>query len=438
MSTERNERLKAEAPLVELTEALRSERLPLERYVDDTCRRVERLEPRIRALLPERGRGQRLHGELKTLRERFPDPDRRPPLFGLLVGIKDIIRTDGFATRAGSMLSEELFAGPEAACVRSLREAGALVLGKTVTTEFAHLDPGPTANPNDPSRTPGGSSSGSAAAVAAGYAPLALGTQTVGSVIRPAAFCGVVGFKPSYDRVPTDGVLPFSRSVDCVGLFAQNVACAERAAAVLCPSWRSGDAAPDLPSLGVPVGPYLEHAEPVARRVFEEQLERLERAGCRLCLVPALRDIEEVATRHLRLITKEFEQVHAAWFAEHGALYRPSSAMALDRARELPADVIEEGRMSSLRLRRELESLMRDREIDLWASPAAPGPAPSGLDSTGDAAMNLPWTHARLPALTLPGARAADGLPLGLQLAARMGQDERLLAWARKLEPLLR
>lgn len=437
MSTDTNPQL-AEAPVVELAEALRSERRTLEDYVGSACRRVERLEPRIRALLPEPGRGERLGQELKVLRERFPDPERRPPLFGLLVGIKDIIRADGFATRAGSMLPPETFAGPEAACVRRLRDAGALVLGKTVTTEFAYVDAGPTANPNDASRTPGGSSSGSAAAVAAGYVPLALGTQTVGSVIRPAAFCGIVGFKPSYERIPTDGVLPFSPSVDCVGLFAQDAAGAERAAAVLCASWRPGDAESGWPSLGVPVGPYLEQAEPAARRAFEEQLARLEHAGCRLCFVPALRDIDAVATRHLRLITKEFEQVHAAWFAAYGGLYRPGSAMALDRARELGADAIEEGRESSLRLRAELESLMRERGIDLWASPAAPGPAPVGLQSTGNAAMNLPWTHARLPALTLPGARAADGLPLGLQLAARSGLDERLIAWARKLEPLLR
>ena len=213
--------LTSEAPLVELADALRSGRQPLDEYIGETCARIEQLEPRIRALLPEPGRRERLIAEAKALRERFPEPDRRPPLFGILVGVKDIINANGFPTRAGSTLPPEVFAGPEATCVRRLRAAGALVLGKTVTTEFAYLDPGPTANPSDPARTPGGSSSGSAAAVAAGYAPLALGSQTVGSVIRPAAFCGVVGFKPSYDRIPTDGVLCFSRSVDCVGLFAQ-------------------------------------------------------------------------------------------------------------------------------------------------------------------------------------------------------------------------
>ncbi len=429
--------LTSEAPLVELADALRSGRQPLEEYIGETCARIEQLEPRIRALLPEPGRRERLIAEAKALRERFPEPDRRPPLFGILVGVKDIINADGFQTRAGSTLPPEVFAGPEATCVRRLRAAGALVLGKTVTTEFAYLDPGPTANPNDPARTPGGSSSGSAAAVAAGYAPLALGSQTVGSVIRPAAFCGVVGFKPSYDRIPTDGVLYFSRSVDCVGLFAQTVAGAARAAAALCEGWRPEAAEPDLPSLGVPIGPYLEQAEPEARRAFEAWLDRLAQAGCRICYVPALRDIAEVAARHLRLITKEFEQVHAEWFREFAGLYGPHSAMAMERAHGIEQRAIETGRTSSLRLRAELEALMDDHELDAWASPAAPGPAPAGLQSTGNAALNLPWTHARLPTLTLPAGRSSEGLPLGLQLTARLEADERLLGWAQRLEPLL-
>ncbi len=411
--------------------------VPLEELVEAALARIEASELRIRALLPEPGRRQRLLGEAKALRERYPDAAQRPPLFGILVGVKDIINAEGFATRAGSMLPPELLAGPEASCVRRMRDAGAMVLGKTVTTEFAYVDPGPTANPNDLSRTPGGSSSGSAAAIAADYAPLALGSQTVGSVIRPAAFCGVVGFKPSYGRIPTDGVLAFSPSVDCVGAFAQDVAGIARAASVLFDSWSETSAAPRLPTLGVPLGPYLESAQPEARRALEDQLEKLATHGCQIRYVPTLRDIAEVAGRHLRLIAKEFERVHEAWFREHGSVYRPGSAMLMERAQDIGEDSIEVGRRSGQKLRAELEALMDAHGLDAWASPAATGGAPQGLQSTGDAAMNLPWTHARLPALTLPAGRSDDGLPLGLQLTARGMADETLVALARQVEPLL-
>ncbi len=437
MASDTNDTLTSQATLVELADRLRSGRQSLEEYIGETCARIDRLEPRIRALLPEPGRRQRLLAAAKALRERFPEPDRRPPLFGILVGVKDIINVDGFATRAGSLLPPELLAGPEAGCVRRLHDAGALVLGKTVTTEFAYMDPGPTANPNDPSRTPGGSSSGSAASVAAGYAPLALGSQTVGSVIRPAAFCGVVGFKPSYGRVPTDGVLAFSHSVDCVGAFAQDASGVALAASVLCDSWREVPAERQLPTIGVPVGPYLEAAQQEARRALEEQLETLASGGCQIRYVSALRDIDEVADRHLRLIAKEFEHVHDSWFREHGSVYRPGTAMLMERARGFEDESIEVGLASGDNLRGTLEALMDAHDLDVWASPAATGAAPEGLQSTGDASMNLPWTHARLPALTLPAGRSGSGLPLGLQLVARGGADEKLVAWAQRLEALL-
>ncbi len=166
--------------------------------------RLEEADAQIRSLMPERGRAERLERELSAT------PDG--PLRGLVVGVKDIFHVDGLPTTAGSTLPVEELAGPEAAAVSLLRNAGAVVLGKTVTTEFAFAEPGPTRNPRNPEHTPGGSSSGSAAAVAAGHCPLALGSQTVGSVIRPAAFCGVVGYKPSYGRISTAGVIPLAES----------------------------------------------------------------------------------------------------------------------------------------------------------------------------------------------------------------------------------
>ena len=189
------------APLAQTVSLLRVGGRDLASYVDEMCDRVDAVDPAIQALLPEPGRRERLLTEAAGLERRYPQPASRPPLYGALVAVKDIFHVHGFVTRAGSNLPPELFAGAEASCVTQLREAGALILGKSVTTEFAYFEPGPTRNPHALDHTPGGSSSGSAAAVAAGLCQLAVGTQTIGSVIRPAAFCGVVGFKPSLDRI---------------------------------------------------------------------------------------------------------------------------------------------------------------------------------------------------------------------------------------------
>ena len=257
-------------PLAETVAALRAGRIDLEAHVEAALARAAETAPDLRALLPEPGRAARVRAAVATLRARSPDPGASgpPPLFGALLGVKDIFAVDGLPTRAGSALPAQLFAMPEATSVARLRRAGAIVLGKTVTTEFAYLEAGATANPHDRGRTPGGSSSGSAAAVAAGIVPLALGTQTIGSVLRPAAFCGIVGFKPSYGRVPSDGVIPLSRTVDTVGTFTQDVAGAALAAAALLDGWApAGEVG--RPLLGVPAGPYLEQAQPRGRAAFD-------------------------------------------------------------------------------------------------------------------------------------------------------------------------
>src|SRR5258706_7512203 len=192
-------------PMAETATVLRSGQLDLLAYIDDICNRIDAADAHIHALSPDPERRVRLIAGAKSLEARFPDPASRPPLYGIPLGIKDIFHVDGFLTRAGSRLPSELFSGSEADCVRALRSAGALILGKTVSTEFAYFEPGPTRNPHNLQHTPGGSSSGSAAAVAAGFFSFWLGTQTIGSTIRPAAFCGIVGFKPTYKRISTKG-----------------------------------------------------------------------------------------------------------------------------------------------------------------------------------------------------------------------------------------
>ncbi len=284
------------APLEETVARLRAGELDLHQYVDEMCDRITALDAELWAFVSEPDRRGRLQGEADALLARYPQPAQRPELFGALVGVKDIFHVDGFVTQAGTAVPPEAFGGEEAASVRLLRAAGALVAGKTVTTEFAYFEPGPTRNPHNLEHTPGGSSSGSAAAVAAGMCPLALGTQTIGSVIRPAAFCGVVGFKPTLHRIPSEGIVYFSPTMDHVGLFTQDIGGMKLAAATLCRGWVEVELGEeDVPILGVPDGPYLRQVSAEGRALFEQQLERLGKAGYTIWYVPTLLDIEELS-----------------------------------------------------------------------------------------------------------------------------------------------
>ncbi|MFQ5854988.1 MAG: amidase [Anaerolineae bacterium] len=428
------------ALLARTAAALRSGDLDLATYIEEICDRIDAVDRHVEAFLPEPDRRARLMSDAAALHARFPDPAHRPPLYGIPVGVKDIFRVDGFPTQAGSKLPPELFAGPEAACVTMLRNAGALILGKTITTEFAYFEPGPTRNPHNLDHTPGGSSSGSAAAVAAGFCPLALGTQTIGSVIRPAAFCGIIGFKPTYGRIPMAGLILFSESVDHVGLFTQDAAGMQLAASLLCINWRpdsKSNRPARRPVLGVPEGPYLAQASLEALDAFMAQLSQLEEVGYIVRRVGAFHDIEAITQRHRRMISAEIAQVHAEWFAQYERLYRPRTAGIIREGQTVGAQELAQGRAGCDALRDALHALMAQAGIDLWVSPAAPGPAPKGIHATGDPAMNLPWTHAGLPAITLPAGRAENGLPLGLQCVAPFMADEQLLAWAEPLAGVL-
>jgi Asp-tRNA(Asn)/Glu-tRNA(Gln) amidotransferase A subunit family amidase len=419
------------APLAPIASALRSGELDLQRYIDETCDRIDALEPQLQALLPEPDRRQRLQNEAKALQQQWPQPGNRPSLYGVLTGVKDVFRADGFPTHAGSQLPPELFAGPEATCVTRLRNAGVLILGKTVTTEFAWAEPGPTRNPHNHEHTPGGSSSGSAAAVAAGFCSLALGTQTIGSTIRPASFCGIVGFKPSYGRIPTDGLILFSKSVDTVGIFTQDVEGMELTASLLCDGWQPALRPERLPILGVPEGPYLEQTTPEGLTAFQQQLAQLEKAGYTIKRVRMFEDIETINRQHTRMAFAELAQVHADWFAQYEALYRPKTVAAIREGQSISQGELEASRAGRLQLRTKLEAAMDENGIDLWVSPAAPGPAPKGLSATGSTLLNLPWTYAGMPAISLPMGRAENGLPMGLQVVGKYMGDELLLAWAK-------
>lgn len=418
------------APLYEIASALRSGQLDLLAYISELCDRIDADEPQLQALLPEENRRARLLAAAQTLQARYPDPSTRPPLYGVPVGIKDMFFVDGFATGCGTLLPSELFQGPEGDYLKALRGAGALILGKTVTTEFAYFEPGPTRNPHNLDYSPGGSSSGSAAAVADGYCPLAIGTQVIGSTVRPAAYCGIVGFKSSYARIPINGWVLTSEALEHIGLFTQDIAGAALAASIVCKDWRPIDALDQKPVLGVPDGPYLAQASPEALAAFEQRLILLEQAGYRVRRVPALQDIDEINRQHSRIVFAQMAQVHAPWFDKYSSLYRPRTLAAVREGMEVSAEELAALLPRRITQRSRVENTMTQAGIDLWVCPPTSGPAPLGLANTGSPLMNLPWTFTGMPAVTLPAGQFTGGLPLGLQCVGRYMRDEQLLAWA--------
>jgi Asp-tRNA(Asn)/Glu-tRNA(Gln) amidotransferase A subunit family amidase len=288
----------------ELVHAFRAGELPVTDYISQIEIYFSVREPSVLAFIAEENRFERLCKEAEELVSRYPNPNHRPSLFGMLVGVKDIYHADGFLTQAGSRLPPDELQGKQAESVTRLKNAGALILGKTVTTEFAYFTPGLTRNPHNPEHTPGGSSSGSAAAVGTGLCLLALGTQTIGSIIRPAAFCGDVGLKPTYDRIPRDGVIPLSPSLDHVGFFTADVATAKQVASALIGDWtlrqaQHGGLEIDSrrPTLGIPEGPYLASASDYALACFEEICQSVADAGYGLRRLRVMDDFQDILNR---------------------------------------------------------------------------------------------------------------------------------------------
>jgi len=359
---------------------------------------------------------------------------RRPlgPLHGIPVGVKDIFDTADLATQMGSEIFAGHRPGRNAEVIERLIAAGGYVLGKTVTTEFAFMHPGKTRNPWDSEHTPGGSSSGSAAAVAAGFVPVAIGTQTNGSVIRPAAFCGVVGYKPTAGAIPYAGALHFSPTLDQVGIFARSVSDAAMFAdCVADGALVSGRRAVDRPRIGYLKRFPWNQAEPEATAWFERALDHLAAAGARveeLSLPPEM-SRADVTLRTIMLY--EAARQHAACQAQHRTQMSPTLNAALDEGRALADDVYRAALNQRLRAQDMARALFAG--FDAVATLPAPGPAPRRLDVTGDPSFCTLWSLLGFPAITVPTA-LANGLPLGIQFAALAGEDEGLLGTAQWCE----
>lgn len=424
--------------LLSQTYAFHLGELPINNYISNLQFLFEEREPSVLSFIPEENRFERLGKDAEELVSRFPDSINRPPLFGMLVGVKDIFHVDGFKTQAGSQLPSAELQGKEAESVTRLKNAGALILGKTVTTEFAYFTPGPTRNPHNPAHTPGGSSSGSAAAVGAGLCPLALGTQTIGSLIRPAAFCGVVGFKPTYERVSREGVIPLSPSLDHIGFFTPDVETAKKVAGVMIRhfAWRL-ETAMRKPILGIPEGAYLNCASDYALACFNTICESLADAGYDLRRVRIMDDYQEICNRHDVIMSSNAATVHKEWFNKHENLYSSKFSDLIHRGQRITNSQLQIALQARDNFRNQITQTMTAHNINLWICPPTVGPAPKGLDSTGDPVMNLPWTQIGFPAINLPAEKNEDGLPMGLQVVGRWNMDEELLAWAEDLEKIV-
>lgn len=360
------------------------------------------------------------------------------PLRGIAVGVKDIIDTAELPTEYGSPIYAGWRPKADAAIVSAAKRAGATILGKTATTPFAFLDPAPTRNPRNLRHTPGGSSAGSAAAVAAGFVPLALGTQTGGSVIRPASYCGVVGMKPSFRLLPTVGVKTFSWALDTVGLFAASVPDAAFALAAL--TGRSGlrlDEAPGAaPRFGLIAQDFAGDPEAASAEALERAVRLVEDAGAAVrpvSLSPLLADAFA-----LHGVVQDFEARQAlAWEHDHHRhALPPRLAAALAEAEGITPEAYDDARRTAHRARAALKEAFA--EADALLTFSAPGAAPATLQSTGDSRFNRLWTLMGCPCVNVPGLADAGGLPVGIQVIAPFGRDDSALGAASFVESALR
>lgn len=432
--------------LTEILRTYRDGRATVQDYVAACSERIAALEPTVQAF------------EWFEASRAMADAEERAggiladlPLYGIPVGVKDIINTRGIPTRMGSRIYQNNVPSLSAWVVRRLEALGGLVMGKTVTTEFAFRSPGKTRNPWNPAHTPGGSSSGSAAAVAAGFVPVAIGTQTLGSVIRPAAFCGVVGYKPSFGAISRNGISPLAPTLDTVGVFARSVADAAWFGACLMGQDNRDEATyvrGALKLLRVPLevleGPprlavvhtaRWDEATEAQRAHFEQCVRDLAAAGAAVKEVHLPRAFDDAWDNAMTILSRETVRSLALIESRHRIRLSPPLMELLDRGRRVTPEQYDKALDKRAEYRRWFESMF-DR-FDAVATLPAPGEAPEGLASTGDPTFNTLWTEVGLPAVTLPTGRGPRGLPLGLQVVGRYREDERALQVAAWVEATL-
>ena len=427
---------------------MRESELTSMELVEASLARIDRFDGAIKAWTAiDRGGVMRAAAEL--------DGDAREgrfhgPLHGVPVGIKDIFYTDGLKTEAGSKVLAGFVPDYDAEAVVRLKRAGAIILGKLATAEMAFADPPATRNPWNVDHTPGGSSSGSAAAVAARMCQAAIGSQTIGSVIRPASYCGVVGMKPTFGRISRYGMLPAAPSLDHVGIFTRSVA-----DAALMLQAMAGSDPRDPACRAVAVGDYLsiasrpiarpriamipqafdDHADEETRVAVVDAVSQLAYAGAAIETIDEPSTFKFIATNALIELGAELAGVHRERFVEKKDSYGPKIRAFLERSLTIPGWEYVRALEVQKRFRDEIDRLLM--RFDAILTPAAPAPAPFGIDSTGDPSFNCPWSVSGHPVVSIPCAVAPSGLPISIQLAGAALEDGRLLNLARWCEEIL-
>ncbi|WP_354445132.1 amidase [Ottowia thiooxydans] len=415
-----------------ISQLVNSGRAPFGEFAKKAMERIGELEPNLRAWS--------FMNTLSPVGVDIPTglPTGHLPLAGVPFGVKDVIDVAGMPTGCGTPLHGPDKAPYDAVCVALLRRAGAIPVGKTVTAEFAYAFPGPTRNPWKPDHTPGGSSSGSAAAVASGSVPLALGTQTGGSIIRPAAYCGVVGFKPTFKRVNPGGIKVISPTLDTPGLFARTVEDALLAAPVIVPGFSVAAPkllAPDNLRIAVMRCEALGSLQTEAQRVFESAANTLQQVGARVHGLSHDRDLQ--ALSHLHGVVMKYEMARSLlpeWRASPHA-FSPVLAALVEQGWQISDEEYQHALARADEFKLRWQDKLKD--YDCVLTPSAEGPAPAGLSSTGQSTFNRVWTLLGWPALHLPLDYSDIGLPLGVQLVGQHGQDFALLQLGALLHPLL-
>jgi len=398
-----------------------------ERVLRRSFETADQFEPEVRALAwQDRSR------VLSTAAQQ----ETAGALAGVPFAVKDLIDTADIPTEYGSNAYFGHVPRADAFVVAAAKRQGALLFAKATTTEFAMTAPTVTRNPRNTRHTPGGSSSGSAAAVAAGLVPLALGTQTAGSTIRPASFCGVVGYKPSFGLIDRTGVKTLAQGLDTIGIFARSVACAATFAAVLARRPRLERAHAVMPRIGVLSFPLLEKASSETLDIIDRVTVRTERAGCRVRHERARSWFHDLPELHDIFMGFEVAAALAFELDRHAARLRRQTLDYVSARSWVTAELYDAALQRVLAERRRTEELFGENDVLLV--PAAAGEAPLGLESTGDATFNAMWTLLHLPCITLPAGTGPGGLPIGIQLVARFGDDELLLGAAAFIESILR
>jgi Asp-tRNA(Asn)/Glu-tRNA(Gln) amidotransferase A subunit family amidase len=396
----------------------------------ETFRQWLHASPRTRAgaLEPAAARIRTLDASIQAWVQVKPEqPTGTGALSAIPFGVKDIIETKGLATEYGSPVYKGRIGTADAAIVRELRRRGGVLMGKTHTASFAYRTPPPTHNPRDLAHTPGGSSSGSAAAVAAGMVPIALGTQTGGSVLRPASYCGVAGFKTSFGLLSLEGVLPFAKSLDTLGFFTHS-------AADMLAFWESmGYDSGRAEECALAAPDPLPDVEPAMKTAFQGVLSRLRAAGVSIRSIDIAAMLSRLYDAQRTIMFFEGARVHESRFKEYGDRLADLANLVREGLR-IPAAQYDEAIRYVDECKARLTELYKATPVILV--PAATGPAPLGLAFTGDSRMNAPWTALGTPAISIPIPVTA-GLPLGLQLTADRLQDARVIRTAVRVEQLL-